>query len=368
MVIFIMLLAESGSVNLHPEHTECLEEHDIECDICTTNEPTMLNASVTYDEILYVINTMRNNKAPGPDGLIIEMFKSSKNLMIPKLLSLFNSILLSGVFPETWGNAIIHTLHKGGDVNIPGNYRGISLLSVTSKIFTKILNERLIKWAESANVYYEEQAGFRKGYSTVDQIFNLFVMGEKYLSKRRGRMYVSFIDFSRAFDQIPHISLFVQLIKRGIHGCILQVLRSMYSKLKASVRTNSGLTEWFECIVGTRQGCMLSPFLFAMYVNEFDLLRLEGCRGIQISAEQFPGVNVLMYADDMVLCSDTVGDLQKQLCVLEMYCRMWGMTVNLTKSRIVVFRKGGTLRDNEVVLQQPTNGSSVKLQISRGYV
>ena len=295
---FKSLLAESGGVNIHPEHTECLEEHDIGCDICTTNEPTMSNASVTYDEILYVINTMRNNKAPGPDGLIIEMFKSSKNLMIPKLLSLFNSILLSGVFPETWGNAIIHTLHKGGDVNIPGYYRGISLLSVTCKIFTKILNERLIKWAESANVYYEEQAGFRKGYSTVDQIFNLFVMGEKYLSKRRGRMYVSFIDFSRAFDKIPHI-LFVQLIKRGIHGCILQVLRSMYSTLKASVRTNSFVTEWFECIVGTRQGCMLSPFLFAMYVNEFiDLLRLEGCRGIQIS-EQFPGVNVLMYADDI---------------------------------------------------------------------
>ena len=80
-------------------------------------------------------------------------------------------------------------------------------------------------------------------YSTVDQIFNLFVMGEQYLSKRRGRMYVSFIDFSRAFDKIPHISLFIQLIKRGIHGCILQVLRSMCRGHQG--REIEGTTPWY---------------------------------------------------------------------------------------------------------------------------
>ncbi len=82
-----------------------------------------------------------------------------------------------------------------------------------------------------------------------------------------------------------------------------------------------------------------------MYVNEFiDLLKSEECRGIQISERI---ANVLLYTDDMVLCADSVGDLQKQLYVLERYCTEWGMNVNHKKSKIVVFRKGGVIKDNE---------------------
>ena len=77
-----------------------------------------------------------------------------------------------------------HTLHKSGDVNVPGNFRGISLLSVAGKIFTKILNERLVKWPEFENKYFVEQAGFRKRFSTMNQIFNLYTMCENYLSKK----------------------------------------------------------------------------------------------------------------------------------------------------------------------------------------
>ena len=153
-------------------------------------------------------------------------------------------------------------LYKSGDVKLPGNYRGISLLSITSKILTKILNQRLVKWAEEENKNYEEQDGFRKVYCTVDQIFNLYTICEKYLTKSKGRMYGAFIDFSRAFDNIPHLSLFTQLLHRGVHGKMIKLLRSMYSSLKASVRTQQGMSEWFECNIGTRQGCILSPFLF----------------------------------------------------------------------------------------------------------
>ena len=260
---------------------------------------------------------------------------------------LYNTILTTGIFPDEWGKAIIHTLHKCGDINTPANFRGISLLSVTSKIFTKLLNERLVKWAESEHASYDEQAGFRKGFSTIDQIFNLFIIVEKYLSRKKGRMYAAFIDFSRAFDTIPHVSMFIQLMKRGIHGNVLTILRSMYSKLKASVRTSTGLTDWFECLIGTRQGCMLSPFIFAMYINEFiELLTHSGWRGIQVS-DTSANVNVLLYADDMVLCADSIGDLQKQLHVLEQYCNAWGMTVNLKKSKIMVFRNGGIIKNSE---------------------
>ena len=144
-----------------------------------------------------------------------------------------------------WSKAIICSLHKGGDVNKESNYRGISLLSVCSKIFTKILNKRLVKWAEANGQYYEEQAGYRDGYSTIDHMFTLYTLAQKYLSKPNGRFYVLFVDMSKAYDKIPHALLWQRLIKIGLHGRVLKILQSMYSKLKSCVRIDNGgkLTE-----------------------------------------------------------------------------------------------------------------------------
>ena len=113
-------------------------------------------------------------------------------------------------------------------------------------------------------------------------------------------------------------------MKSGIHGHSLKIIPSAYRQLKARVRTDNGLTEWFKCVIGTRQGCMLSLLLFAPYLNAFiELLVSEMCRGIFVS-ECFTNVNILLYADDLVLCSDTGGGLLKQLEVLERYCSKWG--------------------------------------------
>ena len=98
----------------------------------------------------------------------------------------------------------------------------------------------------------------------MDTFKNVYVMCEKCLSKSKGRLFVAFIDFSRAFDTIPHLLLLTQLVKRGIHGKVLGLLRSMYNSLKASVRTSHDLSDWLECTLGARQGCMLSPFLFSI--------------------------------------------------------------------------------------------------------
>jgi len=99
----------------------------------------------------------------------------------------------------------------------------------------------------------------------------------------------------------------------------LEVIRSMCEHINACVRTDNGLTEWFKCVIGTRQGCMLSLLLFAPYLNEFiELFGSQGCRGILVS-EYFPTVNILLYANDLVQCSDTAGGLQIHLQVLERY-------------------------------------------------
>ena len=204
-----------------------------------------------------------------------------------------------------------------------------------------------MKWAESLNKLDEGQGAYRKQRSTSDNIFNLYAMAQKYLCKERGRFYCAFIDFAQAFDTIPHTRLWQRLITEGIHGKILCVLRSMYSKLKSCVKTDSGITELFECHIGTRQGCMISPLLFILYINQLVYIcQRSGNPGLYLN-EDFSSVHVLMYADDLAMVNDTVGRLQAELNSLSQFCQKYGLRVNKLKTKIMVFRNGGKLRNNE---------------------
>lgn len=337
---------------LDPDNVEkvsdYLSTHDLNCQKCTQDEPMVLNCNITQNEINVCLKNMKTKKAPGIDGVIIEAVLKGKEIIVPKLEILFNKIMDSGVYPERWCKAILCSLYKGGNRNEPGNYRGISLLSVIGKIFTKIINERLVQWAIDNDECHEEQAGYKRGYSTVDQIFNLQALGQKYLSRKGGRFYAMYVDFSKAFDRIPHKMLLYQMLKRGMHGQIIKVIRSMYSQLKSCIRLdNNCLTEYFDCSVGTRQGCMLSPFLFTFYLNELiESINSGEGNGIYVD-EVWSDVKLLLYADDIVLCADTVGNLQKQINILKVFCEKWGMKLNLKKTKVMVFRRGGRLRKNE---------------------
>ena len=141
--------------------------------------------------------------------------------------------------------------------------------------------------------------------------------------------------------------LFYQLITKGLHGNILKVFRSMYSSSLSCVRTQHGLTEMFKCTRGTRQGCLLSPLLFSLYVAEIvTMLEEADCKGLFLNAD-VPNITSLLFADDLVIFADTVGRLQKMIDVISKFCDRWGLSVNLDKTSVMVFRNGGPLRHNE---------------------
>ena len=343
-------------INFNSTVENYLLEHDSTCDLCITNSGQpynvslhVLNDDITQDEISNVIKILPNGKSSGLDGMPYEIFINSLNLLLPHLCKLFNVILSTGNYPSTWSEAMISPLHKKGSINKASNYRGISLLCTLGKIFTKILNNRLTLWADANDIIDESQAAYRKGRSTVDHMFILFGITQKYLSKQGGRFYCTFVDFSRAFDSIPHGKLFYRMINIGIHGKILTVLRSMYSKLKSCIKTPNGITKFFNCEIGTRQGCMISPLLFIMYLNELiAMFRRSNCPGIYLN-ENEPSLQALMYADDICIFNDTIGRLQLQLNVLSQFCKEYDLDVNLDKTNIVVFRNGGRIKKNENV-------------------
>ena len=242
----------------------------------------------------------------------------------------------------------LHELYNTAS-GIPGKHHsrmrlGVSTLKHQLHYFG-IVENPTCEWCHLADeTVHHYLLAYMPDRCTVDHIFCLYAIGQKQLCQKGGRCYMLFIDFSKAFDRVQHKFLWYRMITYGLHGNVLRVLRSMYSQLKSCVRTPQGLTEFFECKMGTRQGCMVSPLLFLMYINEFvNHLTENGCEGIYVTPE-CPNVLCLMYADDIVSVATSVENLQSQLDTLYDFCERWGMKVNTGKTKIMVCRNGGPLR------------------------
>ena len=191
-------------------------------------------------------------------------------------------------------------MHKKGDTNKPENYRGITLLSTLGKLFTRILNNRLNNWAEKYNVYIEAQAGFRKHMGTTDNIYILNGILTNLLNENK-KLYVAFVDFSKAFDYVVRDILWYKLIKLGVRGNILEVIKSIYQNVKSRLKYDNKLSEPYTCFLGVAQGECLSPFLFSMYLNDIEeTFLLNGYQGINMGMLK---LCLLLYADDIVIFS-----------------------------------------------------------------
>ena len=133
--------------------------------------------------------------------LLNEFYIYGCEILADPLCSLFNSIIRLGYFPDKWSVGLIIPLHKKGDVNCAENYRGITLLSTLGKLFTRVLNNRLAFWADTYGIYIEAQSGFRKNYSTVDNVFNLYGVISHLLNNGK-KLYCAFLDFLKAFNYV----------------------------------------------------------------------------------------------------------------------------------------------------------------------
>ena len=304
-----------------------------------------LNVPFTVDEIKSASRKLNNSKSSGPDNFINDFFKYGcfNDTFSKVLCTLFNKLFDTGHFPEKWSEGYIVPLHKKGDINVASNYRGITLLSTLGKLFTKILNDRLSSWAENYHVYIEAQAGFRQNMGTVDNIFVLHSIISCLIHNNK-KLYAAFVDFTKAFDYLVRDVIWYKLLKFGVRGKMLNIIRSMYSNVKSRIKYNNSVSDEFTCLLGVRQGESLSPFLFSMYLNDIEeFLSTNTYEGIDIDTFK---IFLLLYADDIVLLSETVSGLQKGLLLLEEYCDRWKLSVNVSKTKVVVFRKGGRIRKN----------------------
>ena len=196
------------------------------------------------DELRKVISSLKSNKSPGIDGLTAEIFKSSFDILSPVLLRLFNTVSSSGCYPSQWSEGLITPIHKKASLEDVNNYRGITLINILSKIYSHMLNNRLMKWAADNNKLSECQFGFQKNKSTVDCIFIFHALISKILSNGE-KLYCCFVDYQKAFDLVNRGFLWQKLVRDGCSNTMLLALQAMYKSVKACVRYNNKCSQFF---------------------------------------------------------------------------------------------------------------------------
>ncbi|XP_078659029.1 uncharacterized protein LOC144904189 [Branchiostoma floridae x Branchiostoma belcheri] len=298
----------------------------------------LLDSQILSTEISKAISNLKNGKASGSDLILNEMLKCSPHTLIKPLTKLFNLFLSSGYFPQNWCTSHIVALHKGGSKDDPSNYRGISVTSCLAKLFTSILNTRLTTFLDDNKLISPNQAGFRKLFSTNDNLFVLDSLITKYFHNNK-RLYTCFIDFRKAFDTVWKEGLRFKLLNSGIGGNFYKLIKCLYSKPETCVKTKSGLTPPFVTDKGFRQGCNLSPTLFNLYIN--DLVKELDNSECMPPALHNLYVSCLLYADDVVILSESDKGLQSALNRLSSFCDKWKLRVNLKKTKVVIFNKAG---------------------------
>ena len=297
---------------------------------------------ITEEEILAVIKELKTEKAPGIDGIPPEFYKSlaEDKEFINLLTNLFNLIVKKKAWPKLWRIGLIHTIHKKGDTKNPANYRGISLLAVLSKIFTKIISDRLNKWVENNNKLSNFQSGFRKGKSTIDNIAILDTIIKKKIKNKKNKLYLCFVDLRAAFDSINRTKLWKVLQNKGISRNTIELLKAIYNQVLGSVKLpNLKRTQEFDIQSGVRQGCHLSAVLFNLYLDEL-VTKLEG-ENMHAPSIKNTTIPILLYADDLVIIAESEIGLKRALKTLENFCTEKDLKVNTDKTKVMVVTKSG---------------------------
>lgn len=237
--------------------------------------PPMLSKSifmkpVTHEEISSIIKSLKNKKSTGFDGVPVKVLKAVSDEIKHPLQTLANKTISSGVFPSILKIARVVPVFKKGDPLCRENYRPISILSTFSKIFERVLYNRLMEFLIAYHIIRDDQHGFRTGRSTETATFELMEFVHKELEKGR-IVFVLFFDLSRAFDTLNLDFVEQKLHANGIRGIALESIMSFLRERKILVCIDGYTSNTHEVNIGAAQGSVLAPLIFTLFVNDLTL-------------------------------------------------------------------------------------------------
>ena len=285
---------------------------------------------VSLYEIRMALKQLKNNKAPGDDGITAELLKAGGKPVLKALQKLFNSVILEGKTPQAWCRGVVVLFFKKGDNARLKNYRPISLLSHVYKLFSRVITNRLARRFDDFQP--PEQAGFRKGFSTVDHIHTLRQVIQK-IEEYNLPLCLAFVDYEKAFDSIETWAVLQSLQRCQIDYRYIEVLKCLYKNATMSVRLQDQASKPILLQRGVRQGDVISPKLFTAALEDvFKVLDWRGL-GINVNGEY---ITHLRFADDIVVMAETMEDLSTMLDDLSRASGRVGLKMNMDKTKVML--------------------------------
>ena len=211
---------------------------------------THLEPDILECEVKWALGSITINKASGGDGIPIELFQILKDDAVKVLQSIYQQIWKTQQWLQDWKRSVCIPIPKKGNAKECSNYHTIVLISHASKVVLKILQARLQQCVNRE--LPDDQAGFRKGRGTRNQIANIRWIIEKPREFQKN-IYFCFIDYAKAFDCVDHNKLWKILKETGIPDHLTCLLRNLYAGQEATIRTGHRTTEWFQIGKGVRQ-------------------------------------------------------------------------------------------------------------------
>ena len=321
--------------------------HDENANIHTTNKSDIgvLDYAISNEELHLASKILKNGRSPGLDNVLNEMIKPFVTIYPGILLKLVNNVIDSNSVSTDWLVSLITAIHKKGERVDPNNYWGIYAMSCFGKLFFTILNNRLIKFATERHLLSENQLGFVQGNRTSDPHIIRHNPIQKYCHKNKKKIYGCFVDFSKAFDNVSRDILLSKLQKNGVDGKFFDILKTIYSNDMACIKIGTRYSVTFKPNKGVRQGCVLSPLLFNIFLADLQK-DLDSCND-NLKLDGNKELSCLIWADDILILSESENGLQKKLDTLGMYCTNNKLSVNTDKTECMIFNKTGRLMENK---------------------
>ena len=284
----------------------------------------------TNNGVRALLEKIDESKAEGPDGLSSKVLKHCATELAPMVATLFNASLASGVVPKEWRVARVIPVPKKGASCDPLDYRPISLTSVLCKQFEHVLVRHLFHYLDEYDLLITNQHGFRRGRSCETALVSTFQKWADPLDQNR-TIDALLLDFSKAFDRVPHMRLLYKLEMLGITGNVLTWIKEFLSMRTFAVNVDNALSTYRVVASGVPQGTILGPVLFLCFVNDLP-------QGLSIHKNLYPDdcSGLTMYADDILLyraidigpCANT---LQIDLAIIVEWCKFWCLDLNVKK-------------------------------------
>jgi hypothetical protein len=329
------------------------------CPMALSEEQTsisdQLGDAFTVEEVEGAISKLKLNKAEGVDRVRNEHLKSSP-ILWPFIAMLFTACLQLGKIPTIWRTCLMVVIPKGkGPITDPASWRGISMKCILGKLFSSILAQRLQRLLDHIKAIPPEQHGFVRGRSTETAMAAFMEHVGRRLDTPKGKAYVAFIDFKAAFDTASRSVIIEKLAKLGVPRAFLHLLANILGRNSIIISDGLRLHPPFDQTTGLPQGDTFSSLLFTVLLHDLP----------EHIKKLFPEVDMVLYADDIVLIANSLGQLRNSMEALIAFCATCGLEVNASKTKAMKCRRGGRMAASDVLV---VNGRCIEFVSSFSYL